>query len=355
MSFDGTDPGGGSSGAQQSWCPLDSPRQTLPRCLPAGVHLNWQQQSCLQALSKRELPCCCSWPHCCTDTAVLCCTTNLYLLAVPSAVACCRDLRVACKTPFSGVHCQQVEAFCSNDQPAPVLAAWTKHMLLRSDCSAYSGMPYLYMSLQQMQAAAQESAAAAARQQAEQPAVAEALLLREMLHSMAQEVPAGAAVSNAVSTLQQRHLIITLAAIAAGALCVAVVAVMFALRREEASGPITSAAPMPSLCATDEYQALLRDKALTAPQPAACIGSSSMPYSTGLPPRPLPRGGSGSSCLSRVILIGTLSSKGSGTQEPLLQEVSQGQYVALLQQQIWWCRAWCTLVMAISHALCNSR
>jgi hypothetical protein len=226
---------------------------------------------------------------------------------------------VACKTPFSGVHCKKVEAFCSDDKPTPILAAWSQHVLHHSDCSNYNGLPFQFVKLQDLQphTAAAAAAAAAARvvvskvQEAVQPAAAaEAALISEVMHSWHNHP---AASTSSSSDQHQRRLVIALAAIAVGAVCVAVAAVVFAMQREEAAtvGPIISSVREPLLTSADVYQSLVKSAALAAPKPAACVGTG-----YGLPPAaPLRRDESGDSCLSRVISIGKLSSQGSDARE----------------------------------------
>lgn len=234
--------------------------------------------------------------------------------AVSAAVTCCRDLRVACKTPFSGVHCKRVEEFCSDDKPTPILAAWSQHVLHHSDCNNYNGLPFQFVRLQDLQP---HTAAAAARvavskiKDAVQPAAeAEAALISEVMHSWHSH-PNPSAPST--SDQHQRRLVIALAAIAAGAVCVAVAAVVFAMQREEAAAvrPIVSSVHEPLLSSADVYQSLVKSAALAAPKPAACVGTG-----YGLPPAaPLRRDEFGDSCLSRVISIGKLSSQGSDARE----------------------------------------
>eukprot|EP00879_Flechtneria_rotunda_P002375 GHRR01002570.1.p1 GENE.GHRR01002570.1~~GHRR01002570.1.p1 ORF type:complete len:483 (+),score=159.54 GHRR01002570.1:316-1764(+) len=139
--------------------------------------------------------------------------------AVPIAVACCRDLKVACKTPFSGLACKQVSEFCEDDKPAPVLAAWSSHMLRHADCSSYTGIPYKIVPLEKMQAAVQQQNTESASPD----------LLMQALNSLKQQPtssnaaawhPGGFAASGAMIV------------IVAGAMCMAVVAVLFAMRTE---------------------------------------------------------------------------------------------------------------------------
>jgi hypothetical protein len=57
---------------------------------------------------------------------------------------CCRNLRASCRTPFSGVTCAAVEAFCREDQASTELLAWAQHKLRHegSTCRAYKGVPF---------------------------------------------------------------------------------------------------------------------------------------------------------------------------------------------------------------------
>lgn len=207
--------------------------------------------------------------------------------------------------------CKKVEAFCSDDKPTRVLAAWSKHVLHHADCSNYKGVPYLFVNLWEMQSSASQQAAVAPQQPA-----AEALLLKEAIDTL-EKTQAAAAAASTGSDQQQRRIMIALAAIAAGAVCVAVVAVVFAMQREDATQPIVSA-PSPPLYAADVYQSLIKSTSLTAPKAAACVGASTL-YG-GAPCGPLRRDGSGESCMSRVISITGSSSQGSGMQEPLLHQ-----------------------------------
>jgi hypothetical protein len=237
------------------------------------------------------------------------------LLAVPEAVACCRDLRVACKTPYSGLHCSNVESFCADDTHTPLMAAWSQLALLNADCSSYSGMPYQLKPFGELLTATAAATAAAAPPPQDEPAAPyESVLLAEAMRNMGQQAAFGFADG---TDQKQRRLIIALAAVAAGALCVAISAVVLAMRREDAAAaarPITSQG---NLTARDVYQSFASGARLAAPKPAACLGNR---YSSQLPPLPpLRRDGSGDSCLSRVtVTIGRLSGYGSGFTEPLL-------------------------------------
>lgn len=223
--------------------------------------------------------------------------------AVASTVACCRDLRVACKTPYSGLACKQVEAFCSDDAATPALASWARHVLHHSDCRAYTGLPYQFASLAAMQAATspatpqllKHAAATIAQQQPSE----EAALLKQALLDMQAQLPA-AADGDALSS---RALLTVLAAVAAGAVCVAVVAVAFALRREDALAPITSS----SSSSSDVYAALKGSNARKSGGKKAARDTL-----------PLRRGASGDACLaSAAISIGALDTT---MQQPLLQQ-----------------------------------
>jgi hypothetical protein len=248
---------------------------------------------------------------------VLCCAV---LHAVPEAVACCRDLRVACKTPYSGLHCSNVEAFCADDTHTPLLAAWSQLALLNADCSSYSGIPYQLTPFGELLTATATATAAAAAAEApkdtqDQPAAPyESALLAEALRNMGQQAAFGFADG---TDQKQRRLIIALAAVAAGAVCVAITAVVLVMRREDAAAaarPITSQGHLTS---RNVYQSFASGARLAAPKPAACLG---IRYSSQLPPLPpLRRDGSGDSCLSRVtVTIGRLSGHSSGVTEPLL-------------------------------------
>lgn len=233
---------------------------------------------------------------------------------------------MACKSPFSGVQCPEVETFCSDDKPTAVLAAWSQHILHHSDCSTYTGVAYEFVSLQELQP---RTAATAAPQQlqhrqVQQPAAAAGpALLGEAIHSwwIEQQV----AMLRSSNSHQQRRLVIAFAAVAAGAICVAVAAVTFAMRKEEAAAqPITPAACEPLLSTAEVYESLLRSSTLAMPRPAALVGAGcGWPPVEPLPGRGLRRNGSGdssSSCLPRVsISIGRLSTEGSGISEHLPQ------------------------------------
>lgn len=208
---------------------------------------------------------------------------------VPEAVACCRDLRVACKTPFSGLCCKKVAAFCSDDQAAPEVAAWAGHALHHSDCSAYSGVPFLFTPLEAMLA---EPAAQAAlsKQHAEQQQAAEAQLLKAALVHMEQQAAAAAAGSRRSGLAGSTQLLI---GAAAGALCVAIAAALLTMRRGESAEDI--------LAECDDVVGANLDAC--QPDGACCSG-----------PAPL----------SRVVSVASLGSANS-VREPLLpQSASQG-------------------------------
>jgi hypothetical protein len=73
---------------------------------------------------------------------------------VASSYACCRDLRAACRTPFNGLSCSDVEAFCKDDARSSRLLHWSQHQLHRTAvCAAYTGTPYNFISLKELAAA----------------------------------------------------------------------------------------------------------------------------------------------------------------------------------------------------------
>jgi hypothetical protein len=75
---------------------------------------------------------------------------------VTTAFACCRDLRAACRTPFNGVACADVDAFCKDDVSSAKLLHWAQHKLHRAaECAAYSGTPYDFRPLSAIMAANQ--------------------------------------------------------------------------------------------------------------------------------------------------------------------------------------------------------
>jgi hypothetical protein len=223
------------------------------------------------------------------------------------------------------VQCNKVEAFCHEDQPAPVLAAWSQHVLRHSDCSTYHGLPYELVTLQALQAAAtgKQPAALTAHKdpghevpQQHETNLPEAVLLGQLLRNMEQQQQStkeAGCVQQAGGSRAPQELLIALGAVAAGAVFVAIVAVVLAVRREEALPPITSATTTPARSASEVYQALVNSGGLAAPRPAACVGSG---LSVGLQP-PLQRDDSGDSCLSQVISIGHLR---GGLREPLLHQ-----------------------------------
>jgi hypothetical protein len=66
---------------------------------------------------------------------------------VAAAVACCRDLKAACKAPFAALSCKTVEAYCRDDQQQAAVAHWVGHALRGADCMAYHGAAFNYMPL----------------------------------------------------------------------------------------------------------------------------------------------------------------------------------------------------------------
>lgn len=90
--------------------------------------------------------------------------------SVTNSYACCRDLRAACRTPFDGLSCSDVDAFCKDDQPSAKLLSWAQHKLHRgAECLAYAGMPFDFVPFEKIvensrraQIAASELAAAPA-------------------------------------------------------------------------------------------------------------------------------------------------------------------------------------------------
>lgn len=88
--------------------------------------------------------------------------------AVTNSFACCRDLRAACRTPFNGLSCADVEAFCRDDAPSTKLLHWAQHKLHRgAECGAYAGTPYEFRTLESIVAANQEPEVTAADETAE--------------------------------------------------------------------------------------------------------------------------------------------------------------------------------------------
>ncbi|GBF93752.1 hypothetical protein Rsub_06084 [Raphidocelis subcapitata] len=107
-----------------------------------------------------------------------------------SAYACCRDLRAACRTPFTGLDCSDVEAFCGDDAPSSTpLRRWTQHKLHHAaECAAYAGTPYNFVSFEAMMAAHRPARGPAALG-ANQGALAAA---SAALHALADRSGAGA-------------------------------------------------------------------------------------------------------------------------------------------------------------------
>lgn len=127
---------------------------------------------------------------------------------------------MACKTPFSGVCCKKVAAFCSDDKPIPILAAWTAHNLHHADCSKYEGAPYNFVPYKDMLAAA---AAAAAEQQQKGETVEDQLLHQAVAAMETQDSARSVTNASAIGTAP------TFVILAAGCICVVVVAVFFAM------------------------------------------------------------------------------------------------------------------------------
>lgn len=224
---------------------------------------------------------------------------------VATAVGCCRDLRVACKTPFSGLCCKKVAAFCSDDQPIPMLAAWTAHNLHHADCSSYAGVPFKFVPYKDMQAAA------AAKAMKLQEDTAEEQLLKQALNSMGaqQAVPAGAGAGR-VYGIDPR----TWVAVSAGAVCVAIVAVLFAMARH-----------------TEDHSNTLESDFLEADE--EYFNETNLNSNVNL--NDCPTAGKGMSCecegvlsgaenghLARVVSVSTLSTGSGGVREPLLHSQS---------------------------------
>jgi hypothetical protein len=147
-------------------------------------------------------------------------------------VACCKDLRVACKTPFSGLCCKKVEDFCYNDKPSAAVAAWTSYRLHHSDCSEYSGVPYQYTPLEDMQ---DQHHHQQHQQQQQQQQPTEAELLKTALLQLEQQAAAEAAARPGDSTMAASlGRVLTpqvFIAAAFGFMCVAIVSILAALGR----------------------------------------------------------------------------------------------------------------------------
>lgn len=216
---------------------------------------------------------------------------------------------MACKTPFSGIHCRKVEAFCADDKHKPVLAAWTQHALQQADCSGYSHTPYQLTTMQELLQTA--TAAAATEAAADPPEGFESALLAEAMRNIGHQSNYGFADSSAQ---HQHQLIVALSAVAAGSVLVAVAAVVLAMRREAAAArPITSR-HQPT--AANVYRSLVARAALRAPAPAACVGSK---FSQPLAAAPMRRDGSSSSLSGLLPSSSGLAPQGSGdVREPLL-------------------------------------
>jgi hypothetical protein len=151
--------------------------QPQPPCACAGVNFDgadsggwregWGGCACrlVPAISRvcetHQSPC--THTHCCVGrpytwlTRPLPCAfpARLALCAAATAFACCRDLRAACRTPFNGLACSDVEAFCGDNEPgSSPLLRWTQHKLLHAaKCAAYAGTPYDFVSFEAMMAA----------------------------------------------------------------------------------------------------------------------------------------------------------------------------------------------------------
>jgi hypothetical protein len=274
----------------------------LHAALPAECHLSDQGLFTVAAAA------CHNWRCCPVNHAHTC--HCFLLLAVPTAVACCKSLRVACKTPFSGISCRQVESFCSDDKLLPVLAAWTHHVLHHSDCSSYQGVPFDYASLQDLQqlqaAAAVQRLAGMTQAAVQQPAAAgaaESALLQEAMSNVSQ--------SSQGAEQQQRQLTTAVAVLAAAAVSVAIAAAAYALGRSQAAQRAISATVHRTLDSS-------RGSALSAPQQAACIETGMLCplQQTGVAPS---RGsGCHHGCPSRVISIEARDAQPGSILEPLL-------------------------------------
>eukprot|EP00775_Hariotina_reticulata_P007876 gene7876-8072_t len=147
--------------------------------------------------------------------------------SVPAAVACCTDLRVACKTSFSGLCCKKVEDFCYDDKPSAAVAAWAAYRLHHSDCSEYPGVPYLYTPPEDLQHQRHE------QQPQQQPTEAE--LLKTALLNLQQQAAAEAAArsdgSGLTASLSRVLTPQVFIAAAFGFMCVVIVAIVASLGR----------------------------------------------------------------------------------------------------------------------------
>ncbi|WIA41558.1 hypothetical protein OEZ86_008924 [Tetradesmus obliquus] len=231
--------------------------------------------------------------------------------AVPASVACCRDLRVACRTPFSGLCCKKVADFCSDDKSNPMIAAWASHALHRADCSAYQGVPYQFTPLEQMTAATSAPKQQQKQQQLVDSKPSEAELLHQALNIQQQQAAAAAA-APAGSSFGATFL----AAVAAGAVCVAVVAVLFSLRREEQHDLDDEDDEDDNMSYNNNSNNTQRSLNFTTldacpPGGLCCEGSAASQSAADL------------AGLPHVVSVSTLSSSGS-VREPLLPQNTQG-------------------------------
>lgn len=55
---------------------------------------------------------------------------------VKPAYECCRDLKIHCKRPFSGLDCKAVESVCSNDEASTAVKSWVQHANWHAKCTA---------------------------------------------------------------------------------------------------------------------------------------------------------------------------------------------------------------------------
>lgn len=100
--------------------------------------------------------------------------------AVTSSYACCHDLRASCRTPFGGLACSDVESFCRDDAPSTRLLHWAQHKLSHgAGCGGYKGLPYEFVTLDDVIAANKAAAAGAAAGDARDSAAAALLAVAE--------------------------------------------------------------------------------------------------------------------------------------------------------------------------------
>ena len=162
--------------------------------------------------------------------------------AVTATFACCRDLRAACRAPFDGLSCGDVEAFCKDDAPSTKLLHWAQRKLQRAECRGYAGAPYEFVPL------------GAAREQPRRvaDAVAEAAAPKAIVGAAEAPVAAAADASAPVDAAAARGSggRAATAAVGLGALLVAVAAVgMAATLRggdddgDDAHAPLLHAVP----------------------------------------------------------------------------------------------------------------